>query len=169
MRRLYFLVPDAQTTQTIVHELEAFGIARHHIHLVGGEGASIRDVDPATLAETTDLVGGLAGGAVVGALGGFLGGWLVYTHPPGGLEPGKWILWASTAVGALFCAFVSALIAVDMPNRRLRRYEGAILTGKLLLIVEVAADQVERVVRMVREHHPGADIRIATPRGPVFS
>jgi uncharacterized membrane protein YeaQ/YmgE (transglycosylase-associated protein family) len=169
MRRLYFLVPDPDTTQRIVHELESFGIAPHHIHLVGGEGASIRDVHPAGLAQTSDLIAGLVGGAVVGGAGGFLGGWLAYTHPPGDLQPGGWIMWVTAAVGAVLCMFVCGLIAADMPNRRLRRYEGAILSGKLLLIVDVPRGQVRPVVDLVRGHHPEADIRIATPRGPALA
>ena len=169
MRRLYFLVPDPDTTQTIVHELEAFGIPRRHIHLVGGEGLSIRDVDPATLAQKTDLLAGVLGGLVVGGAGGFLGGWLAYAHPPGGVQPGEWILWATTAAGALFCTFVCALIAKDMPNRRLRRYESAILSGWLLLIVDVSKDQVEAVVELIRSHHRDADIRISLADQPVLA
>ncbi len=98
--------------------------------------------------------------------GGFLGGWLAYAHPPGGTQRDEWLLWAATLAGAVFCAFVCALIAMERPNRR---YEAAVLSGWLLLIVDVPKKQVGQVVELIRSHHEEADIRIVSAQEPVLA
>ena len=168
MRRLYFLVPDADTCHSLAEELRALGIDDGHLHLVGADQRTIHDVNPASILQTSDLVHGVIGGLLVGGLAGLLGGWLAIHYAPVALDLGGRALAGTTLAGALFGMVVAGMVAKDMPNRALRRYERAILTGWYLLIVDVPAERMDPVVRTIRGHHPEADIRITVPRAPAL-
>lgn len=168
MRRLYFLVPDAEICQNIVDELEEYGIPEHDIHLVGSDGATIQHVNPATVVQTSDIVPGLVGGILVGGVAGLLSGFLAVYHSPVSLDLGEHALFWTTLGGAAFGALVSGMVAKDMPNKALRDYERAILAGWFLLIADVPKKRLEDTISMIRGHHSEADIRIATPKEPAL-
>ncbi len=168
MRRLYFLVPDAETCQNIVDELEEYGIPEHDVHLVGSDGTTIAHVNPATVVQTSDIVRGLVGGIVVGGLAGLLSGLLAVYYSPVPLDLGEYALVWTTLAGAAFGALVAGMVAKDMPSKTLRAYERAILTGWFLLIVDVPRGRLEETVSMIRSHHSEAEIRIGTPKEPAL-
>jgi hypothetical protein len=64
--------------------------------------------------------------------------------------------------------WVSGMIAVDVPNTKLRAFMGAVEKGKVLMIVDIPKDQVAEVSRMVKQHHPEADMRGLEPTIPAF-
>jgi hypothetical protein len=49
MQRIYFLVPDIETSRIIVAELGQADVEEKHIHLVAAEGVSLEDLPEASL------------------------------------------------------------------------------------------------------------------------
>ena len=60
------------------------------------------------------------------------------------------------------------MIGVDVPNTRLKRFEGAIEKGELLMMVDVGKDRVEEIEQLIKSHHPEADIEGTAPTIPAF-
>jgi hypothetical protein len=51
------------------------------------------------------------------------------------------------------------MIGVDVLNTRLKRFEGAIEKGELLMMVDVGKDRVEEIEQLIKSHHPGSGHR----------
>lgn len=162
-KRLYFLVPDLATCQTMVNELKGLGIKQSHIHIIGKQAIPLRGFHKASVLETTEFKHGIEEGLGVGGVAGLLGGLIAVTFPPAGLVLGGAALLATTLAGAGLGALVSGLIAKDIPNRKLMSFQDAIASGQLLLLVDVAKTQVDAVMELVRTHHPEAEIGTTTP------
>ncbi len=166
-KRLFFMLPDAQTCRTVVKELQEAGVTLRHLHAVTGMGVELEeDIPEATAWQKTEFAHGLEAGVGLGGVAGFLGGLLAVTFPPAGLVLGGGAIIAGTTLaGAGFGALVSGLIARDMPSHELEAYEQGIAEGKILLLVDVPKARVDEFVELIRSHHPEAEIKLAkTPR-----
>lgn len=160
MRRLYFLLPDANMARMIVAELKGAGIPQRHLHCVASLTQSMEGLPEAGMLQRTELVHGLEFGILFGALAGFIGGWLTVTFPPPGLELGMGAMITMTVLGAIFGALVKALVSSQERNHLLDRFEAAIERGQILLMVDVPKAQVEGIKESLLRLHPGADIRV---------
>ncbi len=60
------------------------------------------------------------------------------------------------------------MICVDVPNTRLKRFEEAIGKGELPMMVDVRTDRAEGIERLVKSHHPDADVEGTDPTIPAF-
>ena len=56
MRRLYFMLPDKEITNTVVDELLLKRIDDHHIHVVAKEGTPMGDLPEANLLQKSDFI-----------------------------------------------------------------------------------------------------------------
>ena len=143
-RRLYFLVPDAGTAETIVDELLLARIEARHMHVVAREGTPLGDLPEADLRQKSDLIESAERGLAVGGATGVLAGLTAVTFPPAGVVVGGGLVAATTLAGAGFGAWAASMIGIRLPNREIRNYEQAIDDGQLLLMVDVPnADVVE--------------------------
>jgi hypothetical protein len=113
--------------------------------------------------ETTEVVHGLEWGIIIGGGGGLLGGLLALAVPPPGLNLGHSAVVASTAVGAVFGAIVSALMSTHEHNHKLNSFERAIEQGELVLMVDVPRKRVDATKTLILKHHPEAEIAVAKP------
>jgi hypothetical protein len=68
--------------------------------------------------------------------------------------------------GAGFGAIVSSLIASHEHNHELDRFQEAIESGEILLIVDVPRSDVDHIQEMIREHHPEVEISITESSQP---
>ncbi len=162
-KRLHFLVPDLFCCQTVVAELRAWGIPEHHIHVVANHTTPLQGLPEADLRHTSDLHHGLRLGIGVGGIAGLLGGLLAVSFPPAGLVLGGGAVLFTTLAGAGAAALVSGLVAIDMPNHTLSAYEEAILSGQLLVVVEVPRAEAVAVAAAIRGCCPGLEIDMALP------
>lgn len=160
MRRLYFLLPDANVARMIVAELKEGGVPERHLHCVASLTQSMEGLPEAGMLQRTELVHGLEFGILFGALAGFIGGWLTVTFPPPGLELGMGAMITMTLLGAFFGALVKALVSSQERNHLLDRFEAAIERGQILLMVDVPKAQVEGIKESLLRLHPGVDIRV---------
>ena len=163
MRRLYFLVPNAESCREVAADLKEVGVTEAHIHLIANDSQTLEEIPRAGPLATTELARGLEWGVGLGGTAGLLGGLLAVVAPPVGLALGGAALLGCAAAGAGFGALVSSLIAQDIPNHELEELERAIDAGMILLLVDVPRDEVEKNKSVIMERHPEARIGIAHP------
>lgn len=167
-RRLYFLLPDTKSARQVVEELLLARIEERHIHTVARDGVALGSLPQATILQKSDALHGLWSGLFIGGATGLIAGVAAVVFPPSGLSVGLGIILATGLIGALMGLWVCGMIAVDVPNSQLRGFRDAIATGKVLMIVDVPKREVEGVSRLVRRHHPEADMRGIEPTIPAF-
>lgn len=168
MRRLYFLVPDANSAKAIVDELLLKHVEWRHMHVIARGDIPLGELPQAELAQRSDVLPALQRGVAAGAVTGMLAGLVAMAFPPAGLTIAGGAVVALTLAGGGFGAWMATMVGVDLPNTRLERYESAIADGQLLMMVDVPLDRVDEIEMLVRGHHPEADVRGADPTIPVF-
>jgi len=166
-RRLYFLLPDADTTRQIVNELLLARIDIGHIHVMARSGTTMKDLPEANIMQKSDLVYGLEKGLLIGGFTGILAGVIASLLPAIGLGGGGLIL-ACALAGAGIGAWASGMVGSDIINSRVKPFETAIEQGELLLMIDVPKDDVGEITRMVKNHHPEAHHEQVDPTIPAF-
>ncbi len=167
-RRLYFLLPDLELVRQVVDELLIARIEERHIHVLAREGTRLEQLPEANFLQKSDFVHGVEQGLAVGGATGVLAGLVAVTFPPAGLVLGGGALLGIALAGAGVGAWVSGMIASDVPNSRLREFEEAVAGGEMLMMVDVPKDQVEKITQMIKSHHPEADLHGTEPTIPAF-
>ena len=164
MRRIFFLIPDLKLTETIVAELEGQGIPHNHLHVVASIIQSLKGFPEANIWQRTELAQGLKWGTGIGGIAGLLGGLLTVAFPPGGIVLGGDALLIGTAAGAVAGAAILGLMKGHEHNHQLDDFKYEIEHGEILLMVDLAKADVERIMDSILQHHPEAFIKISEPR-----
>lgn len=167
-RRLYFLLPSVARARQAVDELLLARIDDHHIHVLAKDDIPLGDLPRANLLQRSDFVHGIEMGLGVGGATGVLAGLVAVAFPPGGITLGAWTVLACALAGALIGAWVSGMIGTDVPNSQLKAFQNAVEQGQILMMVDVPKNRVEDVTRMIRRHHPEADMHGTEPTIPAF-
>jgi hypothetical protein len=166
MRRLYFLLPDLDTTKTVVDELLLARIEDRHIHIVAKEGTPLEDLPEASF--QSDVGPAIERGVVLGGVTGVLAGLVAITFPPAGLVLGGGAVLALGVLGAGMGGFYSAMIGLDVEDRRIQKFDEAIANGEFLMLVDVPKKRVHEIEDLIKKHHPDADIEGTEPTIPAF-
>ncbi|QAZ39395.1 DUF1269 domain-containing protein [Methylibium sp. Pch-M] len=195
-RRIYWLLPDLTSARRTMNDLLLARIGDAHIHFVARENADLSGLHAANLLQTSDLLRSAQAGLVIGGLGGAVIGVLAAMFFPivGGAESGLAALravfassdwsgaelrsaldspqWAMAAVlavlGGLLGAWSSSMIGIAAPSGRLRRFEGALADGQLLLMVDVPRSRVQEIESLLQATHPEAHFEGVEPDVPAF-
>ncbi len=167
-RRLYFLLPDRESAVRISDELLLARIEDRHLHFLARRGMALPDLHEASFLQKTDAVHGAELGFALGAIGGLLLGAYMYLTPPEGKHLELILLLVSTIIGALFGLWASSLVALSIPNSRLKPFQQAIESGKVLLMADIPARRVEDIQQLVRARHPEAADHGLEPTVPAF-
>jgi len=167
-RRLYFLLPTTARARQAVDELLLARIDDHHIHVMAREDIPLGDLPQANVLQRSDLIHGLEVGLGVGGITGILTGLVAIAFPPEGVVLGGWTLLATALAGALIGAWLAGMIGTDIPNSQLKEFALAVESGQILMMVDIPRDKVETVTKMIRHHHPEADMLGIEPRIPAF-
>lgn len=157
MQRIYFLVPDIETSRTIVAELKQADVAEKHIHIVAAEDVALEELPEASLLQKSDFLAAIERGIPLGATAGLLAG-LVTIVVPGGVAMGGGALLASMAAGAGVGSWMGSMVAVDIPNSRHRDFQEAIDRGEFLMLIDVPKERVIEIESLVMTHHPNAEL-----------
>jgi len=153
MSTLYFLIPDLETTRTVVGELRAGGVSDSAIGVVAKDTSLLEALPEPDIDEGSDVRPALVQGAAVGGATGLLAG-LLAAAVPGGLVLGGAALAGLTLAGGAFGAWVSSLIGVSLPNREIAEFERALNHGSLLMIVHAEPERIEAIKQLVVDRHP---------------
>lgn len=162
MRRIYFLVPNIETTKNIVDELLLARIEERHIHVLAKRGTPLEDLPEATFLQKTDFIPALEQGLALGGATGLLAG-LVAISLPTGLVLGGGALFAITLAGAGVGALMSSMVGSSIGNRRIEQFQEAMERGEFLLMVDVPRDRVEEIETIIKKHHPEAECEGTDP------
>ena len=167
-RRLYFLLPSIQVTRKVYEEILLSHIPERNIHIVAKDEASLDDMPRAGLLQTSDIVHGAQLGFIIGGFTGAMLGSLAATT--GWIVPGMevWSVVSITIGGAFLGSWTSSMVAINIPNSRLKPFASAVEKGQVLFIVDVPASRVDDINEMVRTHHPEVDVRDMEPTMPAF-
>lgn len=164
MQRLYFLIPDRETTTDIVYELNAMGLTKDHLHVMGKDWQPLEKegVPVATLVQTSDVVNASKRGAVVGAVLGLVLG--VIAHYVLIDTNIVWMALGMTLFGALFGVWASTMVGVSVQDIKVGKYNKAIKRGAMLLIIDVPDEREDAYRNAIKRHHPEVAIEKVTPR-----
>lgn len=167
-RRLYFLLPDIQSTHGMVNDLLLARIENQHMHILAREGISLDGLHEASILQKSDVVHGIESGLVIGGMAGILAGVVALLFPLAGGEL-KWATLLVTALmGAAVGAWASSMIASSVPNSKLKAYEQAITEGGILMMVDVPSGRVNEIQQLVADRHPTASRSNIEPTIPAF-
>jgi hypothetical protein len=168
MRRIYFLLPGVASARAIVDELLLARVEERHIHIVAREDTPLEDLPEAGVAQRSDLIPAIEKGLAAGGLSGLLAGALAVTFPPAGLVLGGGAVLGLTAFGAGFGAWMASMVGIGLPSGRLQKFESAIQSGQLLMMIDVPRARIQEIEAVVRRHHPEAQLEGLEPDMPVF-
>ncbi len=166
MRRLYFLLPDLDTTHKVVDELLLARIEERHIHVIAREGTALEDLPEASLVQKSDFVPAVERGIAMGGATGVVAGLAALAFP--GVVIAGGALLAMGLAGAGMGAWLGGMIGMDVENTHIRQFEDAIQNGQLLVLVDVPRDRVEDIQELVKKHHAEADFEGTEPTIPAF-
>lgn len=168
MKRLYFLLPDVETTRRVVHDLLLNHVEERYIHLVAREGTPLEDLPKAGVTQKSDLIPSAEKGMTAGGATGAIAGLVAATIPATGLIVGGGAVLAMTLAGAGFGAWASSMMGISTGSTRLKKFEEAVEAGEILMLVDVLKGRVEEVQELIRSHHPEVDIKGVEPAIPNF-
>jgi hypothetical protein len=155
-RRLYFLLPDVESAAQTANDLLLARIEYRRMHFLAKRGTPLGDLHEASYLQKSDALHGARVGMVVGGLCGFLAGVYIYLTPPENMALELVTVLISTLIGSAFGAWAASLVAMSVPNSRLKLFHRDIEAGKILLMVDVPASRVHEVRELVARRHPEA-------------
>lgn len=168
MRRIYFLVPDIDTTKRIVDELLLSRIEERHIHVLAKRDTPLEDLPEANLLQKSDFVPAVERGLAIGGSAGALAGLVAMALPPASVVIAGGVLLASTLAGAGVGAWAGSLIGVSTANSRIKQFEEAIEAGQLLVLADVPKGRVDEIEARIKAHLPEVRIEGTEPKIPAF-
>lgn len=149
--RLFMVVPTSAHARSIVDHLLLKRIDINHINALCTKGQDLGDIPPATQFQRHDIRRsffiGLGTGAILGVLTG------IAVHNVLNMELSGLMI-ATTLIGALLGAWFSTMIGFMAPNSDLKQFEDALDKGRILLIVDLQAEQVPEIKKSVENQYP---------------
>ncbi len=170
-RRLYFILPDTKTAETIEDELLLARIDEGHIHFHTTLETRLGNKLPkANILQKSDLLHAMGVGLVSGGLTGTIVGAVLYFQwaEVGAVAPGLGLITVLSIIGAVFGCWAAGMIGISCPNSRLKAFRRAIDDGNILLMVDVPKERVEEITRLIKSHHPQADAKGIEATIPAF-
>lgn len=167
-RRLYFLLPQGKSAHVVHTELLLAKIEERHMHVIARQDIDLNGLPEAGLLQRTDVMRGLQLGLILGALTGMILSYIaiqIQLIVPG-LE--VWSVASLTLGGGFIGAFASTMVALNMTNTRLARFQPDIEKGRILFMVDVPFKRIDEISELVHGKHPEADMRGIDPQIPVF-
>jgi hypothetical protein len=168
MKRLYFLVPNVHSAETIVDDLLLARVEERHMHVLAKRGTPLKALPEATLLQKSDFVPAVQRGLGVGGAVGTLAGLVAVTLPPAGPVIAGGIILATALAGAGLGAWLGGMVGMNVGNTRLQRFEKAIDRGELLMMVDVPRERVGDITALIKTKHPEADVEGTEPTIPAF-
>lgn len=167
-RRLYFLLPDVASATRTANDLLLARVEDGHMQFLAKRGTDLGELHEASYITKTDMRRGAAMGVALGLLAGAILGMLVVNYPPQGTQPPPGAAVIAMIVGALLGLWMGSMAAAAVPNSRLRAFGDDIARGKVLMIVDVPYEQVDRIREIVAARHPEVVLSAQETRYPAF-
>jgi len=158
MKRLIFLAPSMEQAKTVVAGLHQLSVDDEQIHVLAKDHDLLQKehLHEATELETTELEQDMDWGMVAGGTMGLLAGLAVTGMGPFGLILGGGSALAGSLLGVGLGGWLGAMIGESTPTAAVEKYEHAIDSGQLLMMVDVDAEQMPPAWKLIRETCPQA-------------
>lgn len=166
MRRLYFLLPGLERTQDVVNELLLARVEERHIHVIAAPSTNLGELPKAGLLQKSDFIPAMERGLALGGATGVLAGLAALTLS--GVVVAGGALLATGLVGAGMGAWLGGMIGMDVDNVHIKRFQTAIDSGQILVLVDTPKARVHEIEALVRHHHPEVDFEGTEPSIPPF-
>ena len=147
-------MPDLVAAETSEKRLLLAKVDDPHIHFLARDGVNMGRLHVANLLQRSDLLHGIGIGMIAGGITGALAGMVLSFYLQLGQSIGVGGIQVLAVVGAVIGAWVSGMIAVSIPNSRLRRFQPAIDRGEILLMADVPVRRVREIRELIMSHHP---------------
>jgi hypothetical protein len=167
-RRIYWLLPDLASARRTMDDLLLARIPEQYIHFMAREGVDLTGLHPANILQTSDLVRSAQSGLVIGGAAGLVAGIVLAVFPVVAETPQVGLVAVLSVVGALVGAWSSSMIGASTPSERLKRFQGAIEQGQILLMTDVPHGRVEEIEALLQKSHPEAHLEGVEPDIPAF-
>lgn len=167
--RIYWLLPNLDSARKTMNDLLVAQIGVGNMHFLARDDVDMTGLHAANLLQSSDVIRSAQAGLVIGTGTGVLVGLLIaYFFPIVGDSPQWGIAAVLTIVGGLFGAWSSSMIGIGIPSVRLKRFEGAIEQGQILLMLDVPRGRVNEIERRLEVSHPEARLQGVEPGMPAF-
>jgi hypothetical protein len=167
-RRLYFLLPDVASATRTANDLLLARVEDRRMHFLAKRGTDLGELHEASYLIKTDIRRGAAMGVAFGLLAGAILGALIVNYPPADTRPPPGAAVIAMIVGALLGLWMGSMAAAAVPNSRLKGFGDEIARGKVLMIVDVPYEQVDRIRDIVAARHPEVVLSAQETRYPAF-
>jgi Protein of unknown function (DUF1269) len=167
MKRIYFLIPNIETTKQVVDDLLLARVNAGNIHVLAKRNTPLDNLPAASFLQKSDFIPALAQGTLVGGLVGIVFGF-VAVGLLGSFKINGILVLVSAILGAGFGAWVSSMVGSSIGSRRLKQFANAIENGDFLMMVDVPSQRVEGVEKLVAEKHPRAHFEGLEPHMQAF-
>ena len=166
--RMYVTLPDVSSARGVANDLLLARIEDKHMHFLARRGTDLGEHHEASYLQKTDTVHGAFVGLVIGGLMGVLVGLLLVNYPPQGVSLQLVAVLIAAIVGAGLGTWVASMVGMQVPNSRLKGFEGELQDGKILLMLDVPSGRYEEVRSVIARTHPEAADRGNEPTVPAF-
>ncbi len=167
MKRLCFLSPDLEHTRQVVGDLKKSGIPEKHIYIVARHGIDLEDL-PDAGPEADDFLPAYERGLAFGGVAGLIAGLTALAFPPAGVVIGGGAVLLISLFGAGVGGFLSGLAGAAFSSSRLTEFEDAIEAGRILVMADVPAAEVEHYESLIRSADPDVEVMGIEPHAPVI-
>ncbi len=168
MKRIYFLVPDIEATKKIVDDLLLARIEEQHIHVIAKYGTPLEDLPEANLLQKSDFIPATEQGIAMGGAIGTLAGLVAVALPPASTVVAGGVLLGAGLAGAGVGGWLSGMVGMNVHNRQLKKFEGAIEAGEFLVLADIDSDRVDEIKERINTHIPEVELEMTEPRVPSF-
>ena len=165
---MYVTLPDVSSARGVANDLLLARIEDKHMHFLARRGTDLGELHEASYLQKTDTVHGAFVGLVIGGLMGVLVGLLLVNYPPQGVSLQLVAVLIAAIVGAGLGTWVASMVGMQVPNSRLKGFEGELQDGKILLMLDVPSGRYEEVRSVIARTHPEAADRGNEPTVPAF-
>lgn len=167
MKRLCFLSPDLDHAKRVVADMKANGVPEKHIYALAKYGVDLEDL-PDAGPESDDFLNAYKRGVELGGSAGLLVGLAALAFPPSGIVVGGGLVLLIGLWGAGLGGLLTGIAGAAFPNSRLQAFEAAIDQGQILIMADVAKDEVEKYESLIKSHDPEVSVEGIEPPAPLI-
>lgn len=166
--RMYVTLPDVQSARQLANDLLLARIEDRRMHFLARRGTDLGELHEASYLHKTDTMHAAFVGMVLGGALGALLGAVVVNYPPGAISVEVGAVLITTLVGAGLGMWISSMVGLQVPNSRLKGFEGDIEAGKVLLMLDLPSGRYQEIREIIARTHPEAVDGGNEPTVPAF-
>jgi len=162
MKRLCFLSPNLGHAHRVVEDLKSNGVPEKRIYALARYGTDMEDL-PDAGPESDDFLPAYKRGVELGGTAGLLVGLTAMAFPPSGIVVGGGLALLIGLWGAGVGGLLTGLAGAAFPSSRLSEFEAAIEQGQILIMADVAKDDVDRYEALIKKLDPEVSVEGIEP------